>query len=129
MSTGARALGTVIVYMAAAIVAELVVEIALIVTNHGEFPIAWWPALLLGPLVGLFVASRYWSESEFAQGRKVTTPLLFLFVLVGVLAASSFFFARPTASPVPGTSQPQVSPSALPALPPAPTRDLNVGNA
>jgi hypothetical protein len=129
MSTGTRALGTVIVYMAAAIVAELVLEIALIVTNHGEFPAILWPVLLLGPVVGIVVASRYWSESEFVQGRRVTTPLLFILLLVGALAASSLFFARPTVAPAPRTSLPQVSPSALPSLPPAPTHDLRGGNA
>jgi hypothetical protein len=128
MSTGTRALGTVIVYMAAAIIAELIIEIALIVTNHGEFPGLLWPALLLGPVIGLVVASRYWSESEFG-GRTVATPLFFILLLVGVLAASSLFFSRPTVAPAPRTSLPQVSPSALPALPPAPTHDLPVGSA
>ena len=61
--------------------------------------------------------------------RRVTTPLLFILLLVGVLAASSLFFGRPTDAPAPRTSLPQVSPSALPALPPAPTHDLRVGSA
>jgi hypothetical protein len=63
---------------------------------------------------------------------------LFIVLLVVVLAASSLFMARPvsTIGLAPPTSLPQASPSALPALPPAPTHDLRssssdtrVGNA
>lgn len=139
MNTGRRAFSTVIVYLTAAIIAEVIVEVALILTTGGQFPSGLWLVfILLGPFVGFVVASRYWSESEFVRGRTVPTPLLFIVLLVVVLAASSLFMARPvsTIGLAPPTSLPQASPSALPALPPAPTHDLRpsssdtrVGNA
>jgi hypothetical protein len=72
------------------------------------------------------IARRYWSETEFVADRMVWTPLLFLGLLVLVLAVSSLFLARPSSGfgLFPATTRPQTSPSALPALPPAPTHDL-----
>ncbi|MBJ7598999.1 MAG: hypothetical protein DLM67_07220 [Candidatus Nephthysia bennettiae] len=128
MNTAGRVAGTAVVYMASAIIAEVIVEAALIIINGGRFPGGLLPIviMLLSPLAGFMVASRYWSETEFVADRLVWIPLFFLLVLVLVLAVSSLFLARPSPGfgQVPATSRPQASPSALPALPPAPTHDL-----
>jgi hypothetical protein len=128
MNTAVRAVGTVIVYMAIAIIAEVIVESALVLIHGGRFPGGLLPILfmLLSPLVGFMVASRYWSETEFIADRMVWTPLLLLLLLVLVLAVSSLLFARSSqvVAPVPAIIGTQVSPSAPPVLPPAPTHDL-----
>jgi hypothetical protein len=128
MNMAGRAAGTVIVYMATAIIAEVIVYAALILINGGRFPDGLLPLLimLVSPLAGFMIARRYWSETEFVADRMVWTPLLFLGLLVLVLAVSSLFLARPSSGfgLFPATTRPQTSPSALPALPPAPTHDL-----
>src|SRR2546421_10991602 len=128
MNTAGRAAGTVIVYMASAIIAEVIAEAALILINGGRFPDGLLPILimLLSPLVGFMIARRYWSETEFVADRQVWTPMLFVLLLVLVLAVSSLFLARPSSGlgRVPAITAPRTSPSALPALPPAPTHDL-----
>jgi hypothetical protein len=128
MNTTSRVFGTVVVYMAVAIMAEVIAEAALILLNGGRFPDGFLPILimLLAPLAGFTVARRYWSETEFISDRLLWTPLLLLLLLVLVLAVSSLYFARPssTLGQVPQVTGPQASPSALPSLPPAPTRDL-----
>jgi hypothetical protein len=128
MSMVGRAAGTAILYMASAIIAEVIAEAVLIVVNGGRFPDGLLPVLimLLSPLVGFMVARRYWSETEFIADRLVWTPLLFALLLVLVLAVSSLFLARPSSGlgQVPPVTRPQSSPSELPALPPAPTHDL-----
>jgi hypothetical protein len=126
MNSRARMVGTPIVYMATAIMAAAIAEAVLVISNRGHFPFSFWPVVivLLSPLVGAVVASRYWSESEFAPNRVVLTPLLLVVLMVVVLAATSFLVERPNLAlgQLPQTVQPQVSPSSLPALPPPPTR-------
>lgn len=134
MSTASRAIGTAIVYMASAIVAEIVVEVALILLNGGQFPSGPLPILLLlvSPLAGFVIASRYWAETELVPDRLIRTPLLFIVLLVVVLAVSSFIILRPGSGigQLPPAVQPQSSPTAVPALPPAPaTHDLPAGSA
>jgi hypothetical protein len=128
MNMAGRAAGTVIVYMAGAIIAEVIAEAALVLINGGRFPGGLLPVLimLLSPLAGFMIARRYWSETEFIADRLVWTPLLFVLLLVLVLAVSSLLLARPSSGlgQVPAITVPQTSPSALPALPPAPTHDL-----
>jgi RsiW-degrading membrane proteinase PrsW (M82 family) len=128
MNSRARIVGTPIVYMATAIMAAAIAEAVLVISNGGRFPFSFWPVVivLLSPLVGLVVASRYWSETEFAPSRVVLTPLLLVGLMVVVLAATSFLVERPNLAlgQLPQTIQPQVSPSLLPALPPPPTRAI-----
>src|SRR5947209_5598173 len=104
--------------MACAIIAEVIVEAALVLINGGRFPAGLWPGiLLLSPVAGFIVARRYWTETEFIPDRLVWTPVFLVLVLVLVLAVSSLFLARPSSSlrQVPVTTTPQTSPSALPA--------------
>jgi hypothetical protein len=128
MNMAGRAAGTVVVYMATAIIAEVIVEAALILTNGGRFPGGVLPVviMLLSPLAGFLIARRYWAETEFIADRLLWTPLLFVLLLVLVLAVSSLFLARPSpdTGQIPATTAPRTAPSALPALPPAPTHDL-----
>jgi hypothetical protein len=128
VNTTGRATGTVIVYLAVAIIAEVIAEAALILINGGQFPGGLLPILimLVTPLAGFMVARRYWAETEFIADRLVWTPVLFMLVLILVLAVSSLFLARPSSSlgRVPTVTGPQTSPSIAPALPPAPTHDL-----
>jgi hypothetical protein len=128
MNTAGRAAGTVIVYMACAIIAEVIAEAGLILINGGRFPDGLLPILimLLSPLVGFMIARRYWAETEFVADRQVGIPLLFVLLLVLVLGVSSLFLARPSSSlgRAPAITAPRTSPSALPALPPAPAHDL-----
>jgi hypothetical protein len=133
MNARGRMVGTPIVYLATAIMAEAIAEVALIVSNKGHFPVDYWSILimLLSPLVGFLVAGRYWTESEFAPSRVVLTPVLLLGLMVLVLALSSYVIERPglASGQLPQVVVPQVSPSALPALPPPPTRSIRTYSA
>ena len=129
MNIAGRALGTAIIYLATAIIAEVIVEAGLILTNGAGLPIVFWVVLfVVSPLVGFVIAGRYWSESEFIPGRARSTPLLCIVLLVAVLAVSSFFLGRPTSTIGQSPPLPQVSPSALPALPPVQTHDLHTSS-
>jgi hypothetical protein len=128
MNTAVRAAGTAIVYMAGAIIAEVIAMAAFTIVNGGRFPggLLLVAIVFLSPIAGFVIASRYWTETEFIGDRMLWTPLFLMLVLVLVLAVSSLFLARPSSGlgPVPAIPGPQTSPSALPALPPAPAHDL-----